>query len=495
MLMDESTTTKSTINESININTSLSKLISNNVNINFSKEQQISFDKYIQGENVFITGPGGTGKSYLIKQIYSDAILRGKRVQVTALTGCAAILLACKAKTLHSWSGIGLGNNTTDNLILKIKKNKFLTALWKETDILIVDEVSMLSLKLFNLLNAIGKAIRRCSSKSFGGIQLLFFGDFYQLPPVGNKEDPDTQRFCFESDDWNSTFRKNCQIQLLTVYRQTDATYVSILNQIREGKLKRKSVELLIQYVGREYNTNDDKDNLIIEPTKLFPTRNKVSQINNFNMGILQGEYKEYEIKWLHEELTATLTKQERIAKAQYSVADIQNELDYLTKSLPCDHLVKLKIGAQVMSIINIMNTIPGTSSDFEGGEKEILVCNGSQGIITGYCEITECPRVKFHNGIEMVMSRHVWTSEKIPGVGVSQIPLILAWALTIHKSQGVSLDIAEIDIGSGIFESGQTYVALSRVKNLQGLYITSFDVSKIKINKKVKGFYEALTL
>ena len=125
----------------------------------------------------------------------------------------------------------------------------------------------------------------------------------------------------------------------------------------------------------------------------------------------------------------------------------------------------------------------------------DILICNGSQGIIKEFCEITGCPKVKYNNGIEMVMIRHVWESDKIPGIGVSQVPLILAWALTIHKSQGATMDAAEIDVGSGIFECGQTYVALSRVKSLDGLYLTSFDAKRIRINKKVKEFYESLTL
>jgi ATP-dependent DNA helicase PIF1 len=142
---------------------------------------------------------------------------------------------------------------------------------------------------------------------------------------------------------------------------------------------------------------------------------------------------------------------------------------------------MQLKIGSQVMCVINIQS------------DRGLEVCNGSQGIIVGFCETTGCPRVKYNNGIEMVMTRHVWVSEKIPGVGVSQVPLILAWALTIHKSQGATLDVAEIDVGCGIFECGQTYVALSRVKSLDGLYLTSFDATKIRIHKKVKVFYEQL--
>jgi len=124
-----------------------------------------------------------------------------------------------------------------------------------------------------------------------------------------------------------------------------------------------------------------------------------------------------------------------------------------------------------------------------------MIVCNGSQGIVKGFCEITGYPLVKFNNGLEMVMSRHIWESDKIPGIGVSQVPLILSWALTIHKSQGATLDAAEIDVGSGIFECGQTYVALSRVKSLDGLYLTSFDAKRIRINKKVKEYYESLQL
>jgi hypothetical protein len=122
------------------------------------------------------------------------------------------------------------------------------------------------------------------------------------------------------------------------------------------------------------------------------------------------------------------------------------------------------------------------------------MICNGSQGIVVGYSSFNGYPRVKYNNGIEMDMTPHIWPSDKIPGIGVSQVPLVLAWALTIHKSQGATLDAAEIDVGSDIFECGQTYVALSRVKSLDGLYLTSFDATRIRINKKVKNFYEELT-
>ena len=439
-----------------------------------SKEQQIAYDKYIRGNNIFITGPGGAGKSELIRLIYKHA-RSCKDIHVTALTGCASILLNCKAKTIHSWAGIGLGNGTTEQLIMKIKKNKFLKAIWKGTDILVIDEVSMLSLKLFNMLNSIGKAIRG-NQKPFGGIQLIFSGDFYQLPPVGDKDDTDSQRFCFESDDWNSVFNIDCQIQLKKIFRQTDEIYSTILNQIREGKIKRRSNDLLLEYVGREIDPN-----LIAEPTKLYPTKNKVEQINFIKMSSLRGEEKEYKMNYLKD---LEMTKGQKEIRHEFSEKDIQLELDFLAGNLRCDKEMKLKLGANVMCIINIKSE-----------QGDILICNGSQGIIKEFCELTGCPKVKYNNGVEMLMSRHIWESEKIPGIGVSQIPLILSWALTIHKSQGATLDAAEIDVGSGIFECVQTYVALSRVKSLNGLYLTSFDVKRIRINKKVKEYYESLTL
>ena len=440
----------------------------------FSKEQKILFDKYIRGNNIFITGPGGSGKSALIKMINEHAYKRFKDIQVTAMTGCASVLLNCKAKTLHSWAGIGLGNGTTEQLVSKIKKNKFAKTLWKGTDILVVDEVSMLSLKLFNTVNEIGKVVRG-NQKPFGGIQLIFSGDFFQLPPVGDTDEPDTQRFCFESEDWNAVFHRDCQIQLVKIFRQTDKIYSTILNQIREGKIKRKSNDLLLQYVGRPFDKN-----LVAEPTKLYPTRNKVENINNTKMASLQGEEREYKIKYIKD---LEMTKSDRARRLEFTDKDIQVELDFLANNLICEKEMKIKIGSQVMCIINIQS------------DTGIEVCNGSQGIVTAFCEITGCPLVKFNNGIERIMVRHVWISDKIPGIGVSQIPLILAWALTIHKSQGASLDAAEIDVGSGIFECGQTYVALSRVKSLDGLYLNSFDAQRIRINKKVKEYYESLTL
>jgi len=438
--------------------------------MNFSNEQKIAFNKYIQRENIFITGPGGTGKSTLIKEIQLDATKRGFNIQVCALTGCAAVLLQCKAKTIHSWSGIGLGNGPIYSTMKKVSGNRYKKKIWKEIDILIIDEVSMMSQKLFELLDSIGKEIRK-NNKPFGGIQVIFLGDFYQLPPVGDKDDPDTTRYCFESILWNRTFEMENIVQLKKIFRQTDETYTKILNQLREGRIKQSSNKILLGLVGKKINADT-----VILPTKLFPTRNKVDAINNYEMDKLGTEEVEYKLKYMR----SIPFTENNFPSVSVTPEKIENELSSIHSNLICNDTVKLKIGAQVMCIVNI---------EVPDGE---MICNGSQGIIIKFSS-SKLPVVKFTNGIEMEMKYHTWQSEIIPGIGVTQIPLILAWALTIHKSQGATMDTAEIDVGSGIFECGQTYVALSRVKSLEGLYLSSFDPNKILINKKVRKFYDEL--
>jgi len=436
-----------------------------------SSEQQNAFDKFILGENVFVTGSAGSGKSELIRKIYRHCISNRKGIQVCALTGCASILLNCKAKTVHSWSGIGLGNASVDVLINKIKQNLYKKKAWTEISVLVIDEVSMMSIKLFDTLDAIGRGVRN-NHLPFGGIQVILSGDFYQLPPVGNYNDVDTMRFCFESEDWNNVFKKNCQIQLVKIFRQTDDKYISILNQVREGVVKRSSNDLLKSRVG------------LIPPqgtviTQLYPRRNSVEIINCNKMKELTTPEQTFEIQLLNN--LPILSDEDKRKRNKIGKVEIDIELQHIKTNLLCEPTLKLKVGAYVMCIVNME-----ISSD-------IVLCNGSQGIITGFSEITRLPIVRFNNGYEATINYYTWTSENIPGIGVSQIPLILAWAITIHKSQGTTLDMAQIDVGRGIFEAGQTYVALSRVKSLDGIYLTSFDVTRIKINRKVKEFYDNL--
>jgi ATP-dependent DNA helicase PIF1 len=460
-----------------------------------SIEQQYALDEFNQGKNIFLTGPGGSGKTELIKRMVQSCESTNKKYQVCALTGCAAVLLNCKAKTVHSWAGIGLANGTIDEVVRKTIGNKFKTAQWSKIKVLIIDEVSMMSLKIFEILDSIGKKVRKNLLQPFGGIQIVFSGDFYQLPPVGN--DDISAAFCFESARWTKTFE--CIIQLKTIFRQTDSVYAEILNQIRVGKLFKSSLDILNRHVNKTIPITT-----LFKPTILLPRRKDVDIINinelsklgdaeqyNYVLAkftppeiVLSKKYTISEHTISEHTISEHIISEHTISEhtiSEHTISESQKEMEYtfLTNNIMADKEIILKKGTQVMCIANI---------DMENAKP---IVNGSQGVIVEF--VGGMPVVQFNNGEKKTVGYHVWTSENISSIAVRQIPLIHAWAITIHKAQGVSLDLAQIDVGNNIFECGQTYVALSRVKNIEGLYLTAFNPQKIKVNKKVQEFYKGL--
>uniref|UniRef100_A0A6C0DNN2 AAA+ ATPase domain-containing protein n=1 Tax=viral metagenome TaxID=1070528 RepID=A0A6C0DNN2_9ZZZZ len=449
--------------------------------IELSKEQQYAYYKFMNGENLFITGPGGTGKTRLIKKLVENAKKNEKNVSVCAMTGCAAILLNCNARTLHSWSGIKLAKGTKQSVINSVLKNKRIVKIWKKVEILILDEVSMLSKKVFEIIEEIARCTR-LSSLPFGGIQVIFTGDFYQLPPVGSDGEPETEQFCFESPRWNMVFTQKNHIQLETIFRQTDLTYIEILKQIRQGTIEEKNVELLRTFINREYNT--EKNNGCI-PTKLFPIRSKVDYVNNMMFSklneqehILNAIYKTDFMTYVESEKNLSIETIQQCSRL--SVLEKEQELDLLMNSIPCNKVLRLKKGAIVMCTINL--------------DMYNSICNGSQGVVIDIIEGESMYKqivVRFSNGIIKKIQPNFWQCEDFPTLGIGQYPLCLAWALTIHKIQGATLSMAEIDIGQSIFEYGQTYVALSRIQSLEGLYLSAFNPTKIKTNPKVTEFYK----
>ena len=435
-----------------------------------TNEQQHALDLYISKKNIFITGPGGCGKSFIIKKFVSVAKTNGFKYQVCALTGCAALLLESKAKTIHSWAGIGLANEENSIIVKKIFKNKYKKHRWQNIDVLIIDEISMMSKRLFELIDELAKKCRK-NNKPFGGIQVVFCGDFYQLPPISKNNDK--IQFCFESPLFDITFPN--KIVFTKIFRQNDLVYTKILNQIRVGRITKNTIKILKSCVDKKI-----PDNLEIKPTVLLPIRHMVNTINRNSMNELHNEKKIYKIS---KKTTpySELSKTELNIMENASKSSIDYEYNYLLKNINCTHTLELAIGSQVMCITNLDLT-----------NTKYPICNGSQGILINFTS-DNLPIVKFKNGCIKTIGYHTWTSENLPGVCIIQIPLILSWAITIHKSQGATLDFAEIDIGNNIFECGQTYVALSRIVNLDGLYLKSFNPYKIKINKKVKEFYRNL--
>ena len=446
-------------------------------NIILSDEQQIAFDLFKKGKNVFLSGPGGSGKSCLIKEMVNYCRERGVRVDVCALTGCAALLLeGCKAKTIHSWAGIGLANGPIEETAKRLAKHKRKGENWKTVHVLIVDEVSMMSKKLFELLNLCGKMVRK-SELPFGGIQLVFSGDFFQLPPVPSRDQEDTDKFCFESPQWYEVFPKVNHVLLKKIFRQDNALFSKILNQIRVGKISKNSCAELKTHVGKKKS-----EEMKVRPTLLYPRRHQVEKTNERELNALDGEEHIYNMSRVPESdaLMEIFTPVEREICKKALPQEKENEYLFLKKGANCDSRIVLKLGAQVMCTVNLEM------------DSEKPICNGSQGIVVDFTS-DGFPVVEFYNGVRRKMGKHKWKSEKIPSVQVGQVPLMLAWALTIHKCQGATLDIAEMDLGNRIFECGQTYVALSRVRSLDGLYLKSFDPYKIRVNSKVIKFYDKL--
>ena len=439
--------------------------------IEFTPSQQKAIDKFINKENIFITGPGGSGKSAVIRKIVEHADKTGIRYQVCGLTGCASVLLKCGAKTLHSWSGIGLGKGAIEIVSHKVAANKYKRNNWRNVDLLIIDEVSMMSEHLIELLDMTAKKCRK-NNRLFGGLQVIFSGDFYQLAPVGDRDDESkrTHNFCFESPIFDQLFPNDNKICFNEIFRQTDNTYTKILNQIRVGKISKKSIKTLTDRVGKKYTGTD------IKPTRIYPLKKLVNKLNTTSMAKLTGSERKFKIE------AAPIPDMSSFRELNITPDQIKTEIEYLKNNVNCDKTLVLKKGAQVMCIVNI---------DVDGSSGSI--CNGSQGVVEDFDSITGYPIVKFRNGITRLMKPHSWDSELYPNVSVLQVPLILAWAITIHKAQGASIELAEIDIGNSVFACGQTYVALSRVVSLDGLYLTSFNYKKIKVSSKVKKFYSNL--
>jgi ATP-dependent DNA helicase PIF1 len=448
-----------------------------------STKQQLAFDAYKNGENVFISGPGGTGKSYFIKKVYEDARQNDITLQVTSLTGCSAANLDCGAMTIHKWCGFVVTDEIDTTQIIRNIKKYGHAKKYINTSCLIIDEISMMDQKFFEILDYVCKRIKKCD-EAFGGIQLICCADFFQLPPIC--KDKDT-KFCFESPLWNHSFSK--YVLFDENFRQKgDTEYYDILQNIRKGNVTHEDFEKLIAC------TNKSMDDMIVKPTILFPTKKQADEVNMKRLNDLDSSQPyTFSFKYQHSVFSHTYKNKEsmqNIAVNEWMDFDSDHKftkeeernLNKQLSSMMFSPEQTFKVGAQVMCIANL--------------DQEIGIVNGAQGIITRFeyddKDKRHYPYVKFDNyAFEKKIKRHVWKNDIDEKLGISQIPLILSWAITIHKSQGVTLDKAYIDVGNRIFESGQTYVALSRVKSLEGLYLKSFNPQRIRANPKVVRFYD----
>lgn len=474
--------------------------------MSLSDEQQKALDLVKDGKSILITGPGGTGKTFLIRRIVQE--MCHKIIGVSALTGAAATLMTdIHARTLHSWAGISAKDLSVDQQIRYVSRKADAVKRWQDTDILVIDEVSMLTPQIAVYLDEVGRRIRGRVFKGnkdipFGGIQLVFVGDFFQLPPIVPNGSPKT--FIFEVlqserekgiiPPFASVIRSRKQVIVLKKnYRQlTDPIFQGILDEIRYGKLSTKAKELLLSRVCKA----PDSD---IVPTRILPTRAQVDEINTREMNklsvITEMRYQAIDMektivystdesdmeptptwKELDRRPKDFLTEEEEdLTKNPSGMTELQAMQD-ADKSGRYDPNLVLRVGAQVMVTANI---------DLAKG-----IANGTRGVIRELNK--DWVKITLKDGTLYKLRKYVFETAHNK-VGRKQLPLILAWAITIHKSQGQTIDYAEIDLGSRIFANGQAYVALSRVRSLDGLFIRSFTSGSIRTSEKVINFAKSI--
>jgi ATP-dependent DNA helicase PIF1 len=428
--------------------------------------QQAAFDAIEAGKSIFLTGPGGTGKSYLLNEL---SLRSTKQVSLTAMTGCAALLLNSKAKTLHSWAGVGLGTDVVPLLVSKIRKSRRAALRWLKTDILVIDEVSMMTPDLFEKLDEVGRKIRRNELMPFGGLQIVLVGDFFQLPPIS------TESFVFESPLWKKLGLETHE--LTEIVRQKDPIFQAVLNEARHGELSKASVRLLRKRMNLDYKS------LTVQPTMLFTRRVEVDQINARELKKLTTERHVFKA-------TTVFNPSANTAGLTVTSPEVQTAVQKLDGNAAYTPELVLAVGAQVMLLFNM---------NHEAG-----LVNGSRGVVVDFKKAepkeddkafikkdeTLMPVVEFKSGDRRIIDYNTWEVQDFPGVLRKQIPLKLAYAVTIHKAQGATLDCALIDVGDKTFEYGQAYVALSRCKDIESLYVHDLDAAAFRANPKVKEFY-----
>lgn len=395
--------------------------------------QGLALEIMMAGESVLLTGPAGSGKTYVLNQFIRLAKHEGRHVSVTATTGLAATHLG--GTTIHAWAGIGIRDDITDGFVDSMSKGR--REIIEKTDVLVIDEISMLHDYRLDMVDEVCRLVRKNIDTPFGGIQIVMSGDFFQLPPV-NRNDSRVGGFVVNSAVWRELDPTVCYLE--EQHRQDDEALSGILNALRSGDIRRRHAEALLARIDETPESDD--------VTEIHTVNIDVDRMNEARLEQLVGDEVFY---------TQTTT-----GPANY--------VESLQRSVLAPATLRLKEGALVMAVKN-------------SAERKYV--NGSIGMIVAFEHGTEYPIVKFRNGREVTMRPETW--EQRDGdkkrASISQIPLRLAWAITVHKSQGMTLDAARIDLRKAFVE-GMGYVALSRVKNLNTLYLHGINRMALQISE-----------
>ncbi|MFB2539375.1 AAA family ATPase [Acinetobacter sp. c3-l95] len=400
-------------------------------------KQSTALDILKAGHNVFLTGSAGAGKTYTLNQYIQYLKARKIPVAVTASTGIAATHM--NGMTIHTWSGMGIKEHLTDSELKTMRERKYLREHIEKAKVLIIDEISMLHAKQFNLVNQILKFFKN-NHETFGGMQIIVSGDFFQLPPVSKNGEPNREKFAFMSEAWLEAQFKICY--LTEQHRQEDNHLDQILNAIRAQNIQP-------EHIAQLKNTFHHQQDGVV--TRLFTHNADVDSLNQDQLANIDG--KSYQF-------SAKLEGNEKL-------------LETLKSAVRAPEILTLKKHAKVMFVKN----------NFDMG-----YVNGSVAEVIGFIDDNELgvlPKVEFNDGNQLVVEPETWSIDDDEGktlASFTQIPLRLAWAITIHKSQGMTLQSAEIDL-SQTFEKGQGYVALSRLKCLTGLKLLGFQDHALQLD------------
>jgi ATP-dependent exoDNAse (exonuclease V) alpha subunit len=390
------------------------------------------------GYSIFLTGEAGSGKTHTINEY--TKYLRSKRIPfaVTASTGIAATHIS--GMTIHSWSGIGTSRTLDETEIKNIAKAAHVAKRIRKSAVLIIDEVSMLDGRVLTLIETVCRVVRK-SSLPFGGMQVILVGDFFQLPPVTKAGDK--AEYAFESEAWSRLVPIVCYLH--EQFRQEDEEYLRLLKAIRENSLEEGDYEAL-----RSQMVSEEEAPLGI--TRLYAHNVDVDRINQEELRQLPGKKMAYQMQ----------------SKGKDALVET------LKRNCLSPERLELKVGALVMFTKN------NQSSGY---------VNGTQGVVMSFDAESKLPLVKTRSGnvVEVLpMEWSMFEGEEALAV-VTQLPLRLAWAMTIHKSQGTSLDAAVIDL-SKTFEYGQGYVALSRVRTLRGLHLLGMNQRATEMHPEIRA-------
>ncbi len=395
--------------------------------------QALALEILLSGESALLTGPAGAGKTYLLNQFIKLAKHDGKQVSITATTGLAATHLG--GTTIHAWAGIGVSDFLPSGFAEHIAKGR--REIIEKTDVLIIDEISMLHDFRLDMVDEACRLVRKEPDLPFGGIQVVLSGDFFQLPPV-NRNGSRQGSFVVGSQSWKELNPVICYLE--EQHRQDDEVLIDILNAIRAGDVRRRHAEVLLE---RAEVYPDEFAQL----TELHTVNIDVDKMNEAKLIELDGDEVSYE----------------------QSSTGSENYVETLQRSVLAPKLLKLKLGALVMAVKN---------------SNERKYVNGSIGEVVAFEPYTDYPIVAFKSGKEVSMVPDTW--ELRDGdkkrASITQIPLRLAWAITVHKSQGMTLDAARIDLRRAFVE-GMGYVALSRVKNIDNLFLSGINQMALRVS------------